>query len=47
MHILRNDSPGPDTPMSRYLDDIELLHSLDPGDPLPDSLLPKKSTKKK
>ncbi len=47
MHILRNDSPGPDTPMSRYLDDIELLHSLSPGDPFPDSLLSKKSTKKK
>lgn len=38
MRILRKDAPGPDTHMSRYLDDIEALHSLKEGEPLPERL---------
>ncbi len=39
MRILRRESPGPDTHISRYLSDIETLHSLQSGDALPESLL--------
>ena len=49
MRMLRQESPGPDTPMSRYLDDIEALHELKEGEPLPArmrSALPKESVKK-
>lgn len=38
MQMLRRDDPGPDTPMSRYLDDIEALYQLKEGSPLPESL---------
>jgi hypothetical protein len=38
MHLLRSESPGPDTAMSRYLDDIEALYTQKEGTPLPDSL---------
>ncbi|MBR1982589.1 MAG: hypothetical protein IKA23_07550 [Akkermansia sp.] len=38
MQMLRQDSPGPDTQMSRYLDDIEALYQQDEGAPLPESL---------
>lgn len=35
MRLLRRESPGPDTPLSRYLDDIETLYTLKEGEPLP------------
>ena len=38
MQMLRRDDPGPDTHMSRYLDDIEALYQLKEGSPLPESL---------
>lgn len=40
MRLLREDSPGPDTHISRYLDDIEALHSIKEGDELPERLRP-------
>lgn len=45
MHMLRAESSGPATPVSRYLDDIEVLHELKSGDPLPSSLRPKSPVK--
>ena len=36
--MLRREDPGPDTPMSRYLDDIEALYLQEEGTPLPRSL---------
>ncbi len=41
MKVLRRENPGPDTPISRYLDDIEALHCLEAGKPLPEQLQPK------
>lgn len=38
MKLLRQDSPGPDTPMSQYLDDIESLYTQKEGTPLPRAL---------
>ena len=38
MQLLRREPPGPDTAMSRYLDDIEALYGQKEGAPLPDSL---------
>ena len=38
MQMLRSESPGPDTAMSRYLDDIEALYNQKEGTPLPASL---------
>ena len=38
MQMLRLNNPGPDTPMSRYLDDIEALYTQAEGAPLPRSL---------
>ena len=38
MRLLRREQPGPDTPMSRYLDDIEALHLLKEGEGLPQGL---------
>ena len=38
MKLLRQDTPGPDTAMSRYLDDIESLYSQKEGTPLPKAL---------
>ncbi len=38
MHMLRQDTPGPETPMSRYLDDIEALYTQEEGAPLPREL---------
>ena len=38
MQMLRREDPGPDTPMSRYLDDIEALHRQEEGTPLPQHL---------
>ncbi len=38
MRILRREAPGPDTHISRYLSDIEILHTLQAGDALPDTL---------
>lgn len=40
MRLLRRESPGPRSPISRYLDDIETLHSLKEGEALPDRLRP-------
>lgn len=40
MRILRKETPGPDTPISRYLDDIEALNSLKEGEDLPERLRP-------
>ncbi len=40
MRLLRKQAAGPSTPISRYLDDIETLHELPPGEPLPDRLRP-------
>ncbi len=40
MRELRREQPGPSTPISRYLDDIEALHSLGPGEALPRHLQP-------
>lgn len=39
MRLLRREAPGPDTAMSRYLDDIEALYKQAADAPLPDSLL--------
>lgn len=39
MRLLRRESPGPDTAISRYLDDIEALYKQGADAPLPDSLL--------
>lgn len=39
MRLLRREAPGPDTAMSRYLDDIEALYKQDADAPLPESLL--------
>ena len=38
MRILRKEQPGPDTHMSRYLEDVEALLCLEPGKPLPERL---------
>ena len=38
IQLLRRHNPGPDTPMSRYLDDIEALYTQAEGAPLPRSL---------
>lgn len=38
MRILRKEQPGPDTHMSRYLEDVEALFCLEPGKPLPERL---------
>lgn len=40
MRMLRKESNGPSTPISRYLDDIETLHELKPNAPLPERLKP-------
>lgn len=37
---LRREIPGPSTPLSRYLEDIELLYSLKANEELPDHLRP-------
>ena len=47
MRMLRKESPGPATPISRYLDDIEILHSLQEGEPLPKSMLPPQPQRRK
>lgn len=39
MRLLRREKTGPDTHMSRYLQDIENLYSLKSGEELPDSLM--------
>lgn len=44
MRVLREETPGPDTHISRYLDDIETLHSLKEGDALPPRLRPAATT---
>ncbi len=41
MQLLRRRQQGRPTPISRYLDDIEALHTLGEGDALPKSLQPK------
>lgn len=46
MRLLRRESPGPSTPISRYLDDIETLHSLKEGEELPLHMRPTKPGKK-
>lgn len=38
MRLLRRDRPGPATPLSRYLDDIEALYTQGEHDPLPPRL---------
>ncbi len=38
MQLLRRDNPGPETHISRYLDDIEALYTQEEGAPLPRSL---------
>lgn len=38
IHQLRKESPGPDTHMSRYLRDIEELHTLSAGKDMPERL---------
>ncbi len=38
MRLLRRESPGPDTHISRYLDDIEALHTIKEGDSVKDVL---------
>lgn len=38
MQLLRREFPGPDTRMSRYLDDIEALYNQKEGSPLPAGL---------
>lgn len=38
MRLLRKESPGPNTHISRYLDDIEALNSLKEGEELPERL---------
>ncbi len=40
MALLRRKQDGVETPISRYLDDIELLHTLSEGEPLPEHLQP-------
>ncbi len=40
MRLLRRRQQGCSTPISRYLDDIEALHCLAEGEPLPESLQP-------
>lgn len=45
MRMLRKETPGPVTPISRYLDDIEALHSLKEGESLPDSIRKKTRSK--
>ena len=45
MRLLRKESPGPATPISRYLDDIETLHGLKEGEALPAKLLRRKDDK--
>ena len=50
MQMLRSEAPGPDTAMSRYLDDIEALYTQKEGTPLPAALrqsVRKKRTPKK
>lgn len=49
MRVLRKENPGPSTPMSRYLDDIETLHRLKEGEELPERLRneAKKESRKK
>ena len=44
MRLLRRESPGPDTHLSRYLDDIEALHTIEAGQSLSEAL---KRNKKK
>lgn len=39
MEMLRREAPGPDTPMGRYLDDIESLYKQGADAPLPEHLL--------
>ena len=46
MRLLRKETPGPDTPISRYLDDIEALNSIREGEELPERLRPKTAEKK-
>lgn len=46
MRMLRKESPGPETRMSRYLDDIEALYSLKEGEPLPERLRPNSPAKR-
>lgn len=38
MRILRKEQPGPDTHMSRYLEDVEALYCLEEGSPLPERI---------
>lgn len=38
MRLLRRESPGPDTHISRYLDDIEALHTIKEGNSVKDVL---------
>lgn len=45
MNMLRKESPGPATHISRYLDDIEALNSLKEGEELPERLRPQKNKK--
>ena len=47
MQMLRKDSPGPDTHMSRYLEDIEALYQLGEKASLPERLLKQISDSKK
>ena len=44
LHTLRDESDGPDTPISRYLRDIEELHNLPADADLPPSLRPDAKT---
>ena len=46
MQMLRKDEPGPATHMSQYLDDIEALHNLKEGQPLPRHLKDQAQQKK-
>ncbi|MBE6417677.1 MAG: hypothetical protein E7033_04335 [Akkermansiaceae bacterium] len=38
LQMLRKEDTGPDTPLSRYLQDIELLHQLKEKEPLPEPI---------
>ena len=38
MRILRKEQPGPNTHMSRYLEDVESLYCLEEGSPLPERI---------
>ena len=38
MHVLRMENEGVETPISRYLRDIETLQHLKADDPLPESI---------